>query len=180
MKRIVTVVSVLLSIVILAASTQALAPGALAGSPKPTSVEFTLAGTTDALPAPIPIPPPKPRFFAIRGLEASGSVTGYFDGNFAYTENILANSDMSQAATKGNMTITVGGDTVRVTFFGIDQLDWSQCQAQPCAPSVVVRNQPWVFAGGTGKYQGITGGGVRNSVDCAAEFCVKYTGKILK
>ena len=183
MKRIVTVVGVLLGIVILAAGAQALVPAVQAGPPGPKPVEFTLAGTTTALPAPIPIPPPKPRFFAIRGLEAEGSVDGYFkNGEFTYTENILANSDMSQAATKGDMTITVGGDTVKVTFFGVDQLDWSECQAQPCSPKVIVKDQPWVFTSGTGKYQGIKGGGVRNSVECddPQKFCVKYTGKILK
>lgn len=181
MKRLVTVVSLLLAIAILAAGAQALVPAVQAGHPAPKSVEFTIAGTTTVLPDPIPIPPPKPRFYAIRGLEASGTVAGHFDGNFAYTENILANSDMSQAATKGKMTLTVGGGTVNVTFFGVDQLDWSQCAVGGPCPKVIVENQPWVFTGGTGQYQGIKGGGVRNSVACAPgiEFCVKYTGKIL-
>jgi hypothetical protein len=181
MKRIVTLVSLLLGIAILAASTQALVPGAQAASPGPKSVKFTLSGTTTSLPAPIPIPPPQPRFWAIRGLEAAGTVDGYFkNGEFTYTENILANSTMTKAATKGDMTITVGGDTVKVTFFGVDQLDWSECEnPQQCTPKVIVKDQPWVFTGGTGQYEGIKGGGVRNSLDCkATEFCVKYTGKI--
>ena len=175
MKRIVTVVSVLLGIAILAAGAQALAPAAQAGPPAPTNVVFNLAGTTDLFPVSNK-PQDNPGAHVFHGLEASGTVSGDFSGTFTYKENSKADTGFqpSQAAVKGDMTMTFEDGTVRVTFSGVDQLDWTYGY-----PIVTVVDQPWEFKNGTGRYQGIKGGGLRSSSSgCGAEFCVEYTGQM--
>jgi hypothetical protein len=153
-----------------------LAGGAQAGAPR--SVQFVLTGHTD--PNSLNNITIRPHFVKIIGLKTAGVVTGDLAGTFSYTENIGEATDLNKAVTVGNMTIVVGGDandTVKVRFFGVDQVI---PQPPPAFPQIVVVDQPWVITAGTGKYKGIQGAGTRSTFTdgCGDEFCVKYKGKI--
>jgi hypothetical protein len=144
------------------------AVSAHAASPRP--VEFNLAGHTIGIDQ-MTI---RNDFVLIRGLHAAGEVSGYFTGDFVYTENIGASYDLLKAATSGTMTITTSKGTVKVRFFGVDQLIPTSGN-----PIVIVVDQPWVITGGTGEYKRIHGAGTRSTFNgCGGEFCVKYTGRI--
>lgn len=99
----------------------------------------------------------------IRGLQASGEVSGGFTGGFHYVEDATVNFITWQSNQQGFMTMTITGGcrsgpgTIEIRFEGQSQID-------PFTGIGTIEDQPFTILYGTDGCAGIQGNGTRSAV----------------